>query len=316
MDTIFSPPKTRRPALPALSVVAGAVCLSGSATFVKLADVSAGTAAFLRCAIALVVLIPLAYAELRREGPLGGPLLGCAAAAGVFLGIDYVLWTASILDVGAAIATVLITVQVIAFPLLGKVFGGTPIAGRFLAAAPLMIAGIALASGALGHSAQVTNPVRGSIMGIAAGVAYSGFLYLNRVSGRRSPRHLVTPIAVASAAAAATAGVIGVSTGGISLSLDAASWGWMIALALLGQVAAWLFVSTGTARLLPNTAAALLTLQPVLAIGFGLVVLGETPTAAQLAGCVVVILAVWYANRTPRARAVDRKPEPQLSGHC
>lgn len=268
--------------------------------FVKLADVNSGTAAFLRCAIALVALVPLAMHEQRRYGRLDTALVGYAIAAGVFLGVDYVMWTASILDVGAAIATVLINVQVIAFPLLARVFSGTAMSRRFLIASPVMLVGVALASGALGHSSQVTSPLRGSLLGVAAGVAYAGYLYLNRLSGQSSPQHTVTPICVATTAAALTTGVISAFTTGIDFSLPAASWGWLVTLALLGQVVAWLLISAGTPKLPPNTSAALLLMQPVMAIMFGLLILLETPTSSQLAGCAVVIVAVWFANRRPR----------------
>jgi drug/metabolite transporter (DMT)-like permease len=281
--------------------------LSASATFVKLADVNSGTAAFLRCAIALVVLLPLAVWETRRRQRLDTSLLGHAIAAGVFLGVDYVMWTASILDVGAGIATVLINVQVIVFPALARIFGGTALPGRFLIVSPVMIGGVALAGGILSHSPDMTSPLRGSVLGIAAGVAYAAYLYLNRLSGQRSPAHIVTPVCVATAAAALTAGTLSMVTTGIDLSLTTASWGWITALALLGQVAAWLLISMGTRRLPPNTSAALLLLQPVMAIAFGLLILGETPTVSQFVGCAIVIAAVWLAHRHPRA--TDRRTD-------
>ncbi len=51
-------------------VTSGAACLSASAVFVKLADIDAGTAAFLRCAIALVPLVPMLLFEARRNRAL------------------------------------------------------------------------------------------------------------------------------------------------------------------------------------------------------------------------------------------------------
>ncbi|MEU6331749.1 DMT family transporter [Streptomyces sp. NPDC047049] len=288
---------------PAGLVICGAACLSASAMFVKLADVTAGTAAFLRCALALGILVPLFFQELRRNGRLARRLQGYAVLAGIFLGIDYVMWTMSILDVGAAVATVLINVQVIAFPLLARLIGGTAMSRRFLCTIPVMLGGITLASGALQRGAAEGSAVRGTLLGVGAGVAYAAYLYLNRVSGERSPVHVVTPVCISTAAAAVTAGVAGLFTTGITLSMSPASWGWVTALALLGQVAAWLLISIGTPRLAPNTSAGLLLLQPVMAMGFGLLILRETPSPCQLAGCLVVIAAVWFSLRTPRATA-------------
>jgi drug/metabolite transporter (DMT)-like permease len=308
---VESTSQTRAPALDAqevepkpqavwgLLVVSGAACLSTSAMFVKLADVNAGTAAFLRCAVALVPLVPMLMRETRRHRRLPGSLQRYSLLAGVFLGVDYVMWTISILDIGAAIATVLINVQVIVFPLLARVFSGTRIPRRFLYMSPFMLAGIVLASGVLDHSPQVRNPVRGAVLGIAAGVAYAVYLYLTRLSGRRSPQHVVAPVCISTASAAVAAGLISMLTTGLPLAIPAVSWGWIIALALLGQVAAWLLISKGSPNVAPNVSAALLLLQPVMAIGLGLLVLHENPTVSQLTGCALVIGAVWFANRAP-----------------
>ncbi len=279
-------------------VIAGAASLSLSATFVKLADVTSGTAAFLRCLIALAALVPMALWELHRRGAMPARLYPMAIGAGVFLGADYVMWTASILDVGASIATVLINVQVVVLPLIALVVDRTAIPRRFLMAVPCMLLGVALAGGLIGGTGA-DNALRGSILGIAAGAAYAAYLFLNRRSTQYSPSHLVTPICVATASATVTAGVVSAGLGDLDLAISASAWGWMIALALLGQVAAWLFISSGSRSLAANTVAALLLLQPVLAIAFGFVVLSERPTWMQLAGAAVVVGAVWTATRHP-----------------
>lgn len=282
-------------------MVSGAACLSTSAMFVKLADVDAGAAAFLRCALALLPLVPLLIHEVRRHRLLPGSLRRYSVLAGVFLGVDYVMWTVSILDIGAAVSTVLINVQVIVFPVLARLFGGTPIPRRFLEAAPFMLVGIALAGGVLDRSPQVRDPVRGALLGIAAGVAYAVYLHLTRLSGRCSPEHVVAPVFISTASAAIVAGLIGSLTTGLPLAISGASWVWITALALLGQVAAWLLIGKGSPDVAPNVSAALLLLQPVMAIALGLFVLRERPTVSQLAGCLLVICAVWFANRVPRA---------------
>lgn len=94
-----------------------------------------------------------------------------------------------------------------------------------------------------------------------------------------------------------TAGAISAPLGDLDLTITARAWAWMIAPALLGQVAAWLFVIVGSRDLPTNTIAGLLFLQPVLAIVFGFLLLHERLTRLQLLGAAVVVDAVWTTNR-------------------
>ncbi|MBE9373648.1 EamA family transporter [Saccharopolyspora sp. HNM0983] len=291
---------------PGLVVIAAACCLSLTGVLVKLAAVDAGTVAFLRCAIALLALGPLAVRECRRHGMLPRPLLGWAVLAGVFLGLDYAMYTAAILDAGAGVATVLNNVQVIVFPVLARVLSATPIRPRFLLACPIMLAGMALVGGAFAHDPQVTHQLRGTVLGLLSGAAYAGYLHLNRQSGRHSPRHLVTPVCAATGSAALVIGLLAPATTGIDLTLPGSAWLWITLLALIGQVAPFLLLASAIPRTAPNTAATLLLLQPVLAVVFGMLIVAEAPAPSQLLGCLVVVLAVWFANHSPRSAPVGQ----------
>ncbi|MFC4493323.1 DMT family transporter [Streptomyces ovatisporus] len=301
---------------PALMIVAGAACTSSSGMFIKLSGVNAGTAAFLRCALALVVLAPLAFAECRRLGPRPWRLLRLDLAAGALLGVDYVCWVHSIHDLGASIATVLLNVQLVVFPLLARVLTGIRLERRFWFTAPVLLAGVALASGALGRPEPGSDPLPGVLFGTAAGVAFAGYLFLIRLGGdgsssggreesaarsadgRSRDRHTVTPVTAATLSAAAAAGVLGMLWTGVDLDPGWPAWGWLIPMALLGQVVAWLLINPALPRLAPARGATLLLLQPVLAVLFGVGFLAERPTSTQYAGCALVVFAVWRSTRT------------------
>jgi drug/metabolite transporter (DMT)-like permease len=291
---------------PGTLVAGGAVCTSVSAAFVKLADTSAGTAAFFRCAIALIVLVPMAVAVHRRRGPTTWRSQRAPVAAGVLLGVDYVFWAASIHDVGAAIATVLINIQVLAFPLLAAVFDKRALSRRFLLTVPVMLAGVVLAAGATEPATEPGgDPVSGLVFGILAGLAYAGYLYL--MHGGSGPGSAVSPVCVSTAAAAAVAAVMGGLWGGVDPTPAWGALGWLTALALIGQVLAFLLITAALPRLQPSVSSALLLLHPVLAILVG-VAIGERPTVVQLAGCALVIGTVWYTTRQgpPKSPALSR----------
>ncbi|NLU66399.1 DMT family transporter [Streptomyces sp. HNM0574] len=306
---------------PALLVVLGSACTSASGTFIKLSQVNAGTAAFLRCVLALLVLAPFAIAEYRRAGgrPLRLQLLD--VGAGLLLGVDFVFWSQSIQDVGASIATVLLNVQLVVFPLLA-VLTGARLSRGFWVTAPLMMAGVALASGALGSPEPGSEPVSGVAYGTAAGVAFAGYLFLTRLGGTRGTDrkpdgtgrpHMFLPVCMSTLGAAVGSGVLGAAWTGIDLNPGWPAWGWIVPMALFGQVLAWLLINPALPRLSPDTGATLLLLQPVLAMAIGIGALGERPTPTQYAGCVLIVLVVWRAGR--RGDEGDSRPSKTVTQH-
>ncbi|GHC94065.1 hypothetical protein GCM10007079_44160 [Nocardiopsis terrae] len=292
---------------PVVLAVAGAGCTSATGVFVKLSGANTGTAAFLRCALALFVLAPMAVAELRRVGPRALWLVGLDAAAGLLLGVDYVFWVASIQHVGAGMATVLLNVQVVVFPLLAWVFLGDRAPLRFVVAVPVMLAGLVLAAGVADSGGAAGpdsggGPWLGLAYGCAAGAAYAGYLFLSRLGGGRG--HTVTPVCVSTSTAAVAAGALGALWSGIDLaSQDSRAWLWLALLALTGQVLTWLLIGSALPRLTASTGAAVLVLPPVLAVAMGAVFLGERATPGQLGGCALVVSAIWLSQSGGRPSA-------------
>ncbi|WP_308820084.1 DMT family transporter [Pseudonocardia alni] len=284
------------PLLASASVLLGALCLSVSAVLVKFAAVDAATTAMLRCAIAVPVLIPLAILEHTRRGGSSWRGAWWAIVAGVALGIDYAAWTAAIYHVGAGISTVLINVQVIVLPLLALLVDRERIATRFLVVLPLMLLGIGLVGGLWG-TAPGGQALTGTLLGLLAGLGYGIYLFLARRATRQESGCLIRSLAWSTSSAAVTTTVIAPFSGGLHLAdISARSWLLMGLLAVSGQVIAWLLVHYGSTRLAPTSTAALLLVQPVLALGLAALTLSEYPTPFQLTGAMMVVAAVAIAN--------------------
>ena len=291
----------------AVLLLAGAAVLAWTGILVALAGTDPATASFWRCVLALLVLGPWALAEHRRLGGVSLPVAGWALLSGVFLGADFLLWTRAVLDAGAGIANVVLNVQVVALPLIAWVVAGERVPRRLVLASPVLLGGIALAGGVLGAGQGGPEPVRGAVLGTLAGIAYAGFLHLNRSASRRHPRHLVTPVALATVGAGIATGVVGLVSGGIAVALPAQTWAWLIVLALAGQVVSWVLIGRGTAGLAPGTAGALLLVHPVLSVLLGMLVLGETLTGWQAVGCALVVAAVGWVARPQGVAATPEK---------
>ena len=304
----MSSPQTRagRPppapkALPVLGIIMAAVLLGSAGLFVILAEATAPTAAFLRCWIAVVVLAPLAVLELRRHGRFPPKAIIIAAVSGAALGIDYVLWAQSVLDAGLGVSTVLISVQVIVFPALVWIFGGSRPGWLFIGCVPIMIIGMLLTGGVFGADETAANPTRGAIFGVLSGVLYGVYIFGIHHSRKVAGDFVVAPVQVGTIAAGVMTAVAGLTLGGLDFDLGWAGWGWMIALAVCGQALSWVLLSISSPLVPVPMTAALMLLQPLSAVVLGSIIAGERLQAGQWVGAVLVALIVWVVGGGPEA---------------
>ncbi len=217
----------------------GAVTIAFSSIFVRLSHASPSTAAIWRCAYALPVLGLLAVIENRRFGARPWRERRAGLLAGVFFAVDLLLWNHSIADVGAGLATVLANIQVVLVPLVAWAILGERPRRHVLVALPVSLLGVLLISGVLEQGAYGRNPTRGTLFGLAAGVAYVGFLLLLRHSGA-DLRRPAAPLFDATAVGGILCLAAGLVIGDARLVPTWPSAGWLIALALGSQVLGWL----------------------------------------------------------------------------
>ncbi|MCW2927832.1 MAG: family transporter [Thermoleophilia bacterium] len=298
--------ETRQPArVPhSVLVVFGSVLIAWSGIFVRLANLPPATSATLRCAYAVPPLAALAWWWVRtgRAERLTRAQWRWAIVAGVSFGADLVLWHVSIGAVGAGLATVLGNSQVFLYPLGAWLVWKERPTRRQLAVLPALLLGIVLISGALGADSFGEDPLLGAITGLLTGVAYAGFLLAMRGG---SPEH-GTPIAslcVATVVAGAVSFACALVAGSFELFPAWPAIGWMLALAWVCQVIAWLMISGSLAHVAAARVSILLLVQPVTALGLGVVVLEEAPSPAQLCGAALVLIGVVFGSRGAAATA-------------
>jgi drug/metabolite transporter (DMT)-like permease len=289
---------------PGAVAVAGALTIAFSAILVDLANVAPSTAAIFRCAYALPVLGVLAWLEDRRHGPRERRARLLAVPAGIFFAADLVFWHYAIADVGAGLATVLGNLQVVVVPFVAWLVLGERVQARLLAALPLVCSGVLLISGVFESGAYGANPVRGVMFGILTGLTYAGFLLVLRQAGS-DLRRTAGPLFDTTAVAAAAAVIAGVVIGDADLVPSWPAHGWLVLLALTSQVLGWLLIASSLPRLPAALTSVTLTIQPVGSVLLGVVLLGEEPSALQLAGvaCILAGLVSVALHRVP-ARAV------------
>jgi drug/metabolite transporter (DMT)-like permease len=300
-----TPALSRRPAAVA---VAGALTIAFSAILVELADVEPATAAIFRCAYALPVLGLLAWLEDRRYGRRPARERGLAVPAGIFFAADLIFWHHAIQDVGAGLATVLGNLQVVVVPFVAWAVLGERIQTRLLTALPLVCSGVVLISGVLEAGAYGDNPLRGVLYGFLTGLTYSGFLLVLREAGS-DLRRPAGPLFDTTVVATVVAVIAGLAIGEADLAPAGPAHGWLVALALTSQVLGWLLITVSLPRLPAALTSVTLTIQPVGSVLLGVILLGEDPSALQLAGvaCILAGLVSVALRRSPSRQPV---PEP------
>ena len=279
----------------------GAVLISFSGVWVRLADVEVARSAFLRLAYALPLLAVLVALRPGEGVGLRRWVRPLAVVAGLLFGVNLVAWHASIGIIGAGLGTVLPNLQVVVVGLLGVVlFRERPRAG-FWIALPIVLVGIWLLS-ALGRPiiADGSVPV-GVALGVLAGVTYGCWLVLLRVArgrqGGGSAPQLLWSLCLGGLVVTGGAAVVEGVAGPAGWPAD----GWLLLLAVGSQVVGWLLL-TSSIHVLPAAATSVaLLLQPVLALVWGAALLGEPVGAPQVAGAAIVLLGVAVAHRSLRA---------------
>lgn len=266
----------------------GIVSISFSAVFVRLADASPVTAAFFRVTYALPILAVAAL--LRRDHrPRRERLI--ATGAGLIFAVDLTLWFASIGDIGAGLATIVVSSQVLWVGLLAWAFLGERPRPVAFFVVPVALAGIAMIAGLGRDDAYGADPVRGVFLSLGAGVTYALFLLIFRSASRgsRSPAGPLLDLSIG-----ASVGLLLLSRfdGDFSFAFIWPSHGWLIALAVFGQSLGWLLISVVLTRLPALDTSIMLLLQPALAVLWAQLVFQEALSPVQWIGAGIVLAAI------------------------
>jgi drug/metabolite transporter (DMT)-like permease len=297
---------------PLLLAGLGAATISSSAVLVALSGASPVSTAFYRAALALPVLIALAVIEQRRHGPRPLAQRLRAAAAGLFLAVDLILWAHAIADVGAGVATVLGNLQVLFVAGIAWVLWHERPSRAVKLALPVVMVGVVLVSGLIGAPSAGLHPLAGIGYGVGTSIAYAGFLLTLRRSSATSP-HVAGPVADATAGTAVAALAFGLIFGGLGLHPIWPAIGWLALLALLSQTAGWLLIASSLPRLPAAVSSLMLLLQPAASLALAAAILGQRPTPLQILGAILTCggaLAASLSATRPAAPDAD----PELAG--
>jgi drug/metabolite transporter (DMT)-like permease len=272
---------------PRTSAVVGATFIAFSGIFFRFSGATPSTATVFRTGFALPFLWLLRRYEERRAGPRTQRARTLAAAAGFFFALDLLLWMHAVVEVGAGLATVLANMQVVIVALAGWLLLGERPSARLVAAIPVVVAGAACISGAFEADAYGANPALGVVFGLGAATAYAAYLLLIR-RGSGGGR-VFGPLFDASAVCAASGLVLGVVIGDFDPTPGPTALWWLLVVGLTSQVAGYGLINVSLPRLPAAVTSLLLLVQPIVTVIAAALILGEAPSALQLAGCALIL---------------------------
>lgn len=273
----------------------GAVVISFSAVFVKLAGVPPAVSAFYRMFFGgLTLLAMLAVTgnlSAVRRG-LAWPALACA----FFFSADLLCWHASINYIGPGLATLVGNFQVFLITIVAAVQARRLPRIGFLAAMGLAVAGLYLVVGR-GFAGQTPEFRLGVGYGLATAVFYGLFILTLKTAvtdrGRAGPMAAMAVLSLAGAVLLAPVALLG----GDSLALPTTtSLLSLLGLGVIGQGVGWLAISTGLAGVRPALAGLILLLQPTLSYVWDVSFFGKATGPVELAGVALALAGIYLGS--------------------
>ncbi|MEP9358992.1 DMT family transporter [Sphingomonas sp. KR3-1] len=291
-------------ALPIAALLGGNMALAFGPWFVRLADVGPVAAGFWRIALAVPVLVALAFAGQKRPFAAARALWLPIALGGVAFAADLASWHLGILKTTLANATLFGNSATLMYPVYGF----------FIARAwPSRTQGLALALAAagaallLGRSFQLSpEHLAGDLLCLLAGTLYTVYFVL-----MGKARAAMAPIPALALSTLASVLPLLIAAHLLGEQFWPTHWGILIGLALASQVVGQGLMIYAIGHLSPLIVGIALLTQPIIAGTVGWIVYGETLGPADLLGAVLVAIAlVLVRSGGPRVAPEAEEPKP------
>jgi len=271
---------------PKLSLAIGIICIAFSPIFVKMAGVSAISAAFYRMLFAWLLLAPYCfkYSKLRITTK---PLL-LAITGGLVFALDIAVWNVSILKSTATISTLVanlapVWVGLLSLLILKKQPGISFWLGTFIA-----ISGMCILVGIQNLLKLQLN--EGVVLAIISSFLYAVYILISK----DVLRHVSGVVFMFYNMLAAT-----LALGLYSLSTNDQLWGYsqhawlvLVAMGVICQLAGWITINYSVSHMESTKVSIALLGQTVATALLAWVILGEHVGVAELLGGVVVLVGI------------------------
>lgn len=243
---------------------------------------------FALATLAMVLLRPRAAFRLPAAGRRAGVLLGLALGAG------YLLQTLGLQTTPASVSGFLTGMFVVLTPLGAAALLRTPPPPVAWAAVVVATAGLALLS------LRDFSIGSGELLTLGCAAAFA--LHIVGL-GRWAGAHDAYGLAVLQLATTAGLCALVAVPGGLEVPPDGGVWAALALTSLAATALAYVVQTWAQASLSPTRTAVVMTLEPVFALGFAVVVAGEAVGPRTLVGAALVLAAMLLTELGPRRGA-------------
>jgi drug/metabolite transporter (DMT)-like permease len=280
-----------------LRLMIGVVVVSFAALFVRFAQAQhmpALTIAFWRLNFACVFLLPYSWMTCRAEIlSISRKEAGLMTCSGIFLGLHFAAWIASLGYTSVASSAVLVSMGPVFVGLASWLFLREPpspktILGLFLAALGCFLIGRTDIGG--GH-----DQILGDVLALAGAVFVAGYLIVGRKL--RSRRSLVAYIAPVYGVAMITLLIFLLMAGQPLFGFPPAAYGWALALGLLPQLVGHSTINWALAHLSASLVSIITLAEPIGASLLAWAILREGISWQTASGAVPILAGIYLASR-------------------
>ena len=295
------PPRARIVAI----LVVALLAISVAAVFIRMAEAPGVVVAAWRMVIAALVLLPLTLRALRRT-PLRRGNAAPAIWAGLLLGVHFATWITSLSYTTVAASVSLVATTPLWVALMSWAFlRRAPTLSVLIGVLVAVAGGAVIAFGDLvgattGPAAPA--PLLGDALALVGAIAIAGYLLLGRAAQRRG-LGIDAYAGVAYAVAAIVLLPLPALVGASYLDYPAATFAWILALALVPQLVGHTGINFAMRHLDPTRVATATLLEPLGAALLALAFFAEVPSATTAVGAAVLLVGVLLTVRTERTSA-------------
>ncbi|THF86844.1 DMT family transporter [Deinococcus sp. KSM4-11] len=262
-----------------------------------------------RFVIATLALAPVVWSRAARSRPAsavaaasGPPLWRDGLLLGAWLIASYGTQTIALQTTTANRAAFFTALNVVMVPVWLTIAQRRRLPLTLWLALPLAVLGLALLSwegGAL---------VIGDLWAVACAITYAGFIV---VLERMAHRHAALPFTMAQLVAVSALGIVWLLLSGAPILPPAGSWGPLLYLGVAATAVTTLLQTVGQRRVSAAEASLIYALEPVTAMVFSFLLLGERVGARGALGGALVVVATLLSQRGVEGRPHVETPAPQ-----